>query len=306
MSIVSVVIPCYFNEENVNKTFIEISNVLKKASIDFEIIFVDDGSKDKTFLELSAIHAANPHVVKLVKLVKNVGSYTAILAGMSKATGDCVTVISADLQDPPELIAEMYQHWQSGIKLVLASRAKRNDGIFNNYFSGFYHLLIQKMAIPSLPKGGFDFVLFDKELCQHVLKIKERNTNTLYLLPWLGYPFVTIPYERRKREIGKSRWTLAKKIKLLIDSFVAFTYFPIRMISFLGILLGMISFAYLIYLLYSKLTGGIQIEGWTAMMVTLLAVSGFQMMAIGIIGEYVWRCLDIVRDRPQYVVEKEL
>ncbi|MBY0518491.1 MAG: glycosyltransferase family 2 protein [Bacteriovoracaceae bacterium] len=306
MSLVSVIIPCYYNQENVASTFREISNVLNCLDCEFEVVFVDDGSKDQTFKELELLKVAHPHQVKVLKLVKNVGSYTAILAGMSHAKGDCLTVISADLQDPPELISQMYSHWKRGSKLVLAARIKRSDGFFNNIFSTLYHLLIQKMAIPGVPKGGFDFVMFDRELRDHVLKMNERNTNTLYLLPWLGYSYVTIPYERRKREHGKSRWTFSKKLKLFIDSFVSFTYFPIRAISVSGILLGLISLIYLLFILYSKISGKIQIEGWTATMVTILAISAFQMIALGVIGEYVWRCLDIVRNRPQYIIEKEL
>ncbi len=306
MSLVSVIIPCYFNQDNVANTYREISKEFEKIQTRFEIVFVDDGSQDNTYGALLKLKELHPQNIKIIKLVRNVGSYTAILAGMSKASGDCMAVISADLQDPPELLTQMYAHWQKGLKLVLAAREKRNDGLFNNTFSNVYHSLIRKFAIPGIPKGGFDFVLFDKELRDRVLEMNERNTNTLYLLPWLGYSYVTIPYERRKREIGKSRWTLSKKVKLFIDSFVSFTYFPIRAISFGGILLGLCSIVYLMYILYSKITGQIQIEGWTAMMVTMLAVAAFQMIAIGIIGEYVWRCLDIVRNRPQYVIEKEL
>lgn len=306
MSFVSVVIPCYFNQDNVVNTYNEISKEFQKIGTRFEIVFVDDGSKDATFERLKDLKKNHPDTIQIIKLVRNVGSYTAILAGMSKAKGDCITVISADLQDPPELISQMYAHWQKGVKLVLAARIKRNDGLFNNLFSNIYHSLIKKFALPGVPKGGFDFVLFDKELCQHVLKMNERNTNTLYLLPWLGYSYVTIPYERRKRDVGQSRWTLSKKMKLFIDSFVSFTYFPIRAISFGGIFLGAMSFLYLFYILFAKLSGRIHIEGWTTMMITVLAVSAFQMVAMGIIGEYVWRCLDIVRNRPQYIIETEL
>lgn len=147
-------------------------------------------------------------------------------------------------------------------------------------------------------------VLFDKQLKEEVLNIQERNTNTVYLLAWLNYDFVSIPYVRRKREIGVSRWTMKKKIKLFIDSFVSFSFAPIRAITIAGLLLGIVAFLYALLIVISKIRGGIDVEGWSAMMVTFLFVSSFQMIGLGILGEYVWRALDASRKRPIYVVDQ--
>ena len=163
---------------------------------------------------------------------------------------------------------------------------------------------MRKFALKNIPKGGYDLVLFDKQLKDEVAKINEKNTNQIYLLSWLNYEYVNIPYKRKKREIGKSRWTLQKKIKLFIDSFVSFSFFPIRLISVIGLLLGLISFVYGVFVIYAKLTGLVPLQGWTAIMVVLLFVSSFQMIALGIIGEYVWRALDAARNRPNFIVEK--
>jgi dolichol-phosphate mannosyltransferase len=146
--------------------------------------------------------------------------------------------------------------------------------------------------------------LFDKKLKDEVVGMNEKNTNQLFLLAWLKYDYVNIPYLRRKREIGKSKWTLGKKVKLLVDSFVAFSFFPIRLISILGFILGLFALLYGIFVIYAKLTGLVPLQGWSAIMVVLLIVSSFQMIALGIIGEYVWRAMDAARKRPNFIVDE--
>lgn len=303
---ISIIIPCYFNEENIPFTSKELIENEKNFDSDmlFEYVMVDDGSKDQTYAALLKFKAQYPDKVTLVKLAGNVGSYNAILAGMHHATGDCNVILAADLQDPPEMIPKMVEYWKKGIKFVVANRENREEGLAQKLFSNTYHRLIKKYALKNVPPGGFDLVLFDKQLREDVIKINERNTNQIYLLSWLNYDFVNIPYTRRKREIGKSRWTLQKKIKLFIDSFVSFSFAPIRLISIIGLLLGIIAFAYGVFIIISRMLGDIQVAGWSAMMVTFLFVSAFQMMALGIIGEYVWRALDAARGRPNFVIDE--
>lgn len=307
MNKLSIVIPCFYNQDNVEITFNAIKAELDQLSgeLEFNIIFVDDGSKDETYQTLLKLKEKHDAQIQIIKLLKNVGAYTAIMAGIKHATSaDCLTIIAADLQDPPELIRTMYESWKKGSKLVLGQRIKRDDGFLNDLFSKTFYFVLRKFVHDYVPKGGFDFVYFDRELRNHLIEINEKNTNPLYLLTWMGYPYTCIPYERRKREIGKSRWTFQKKMKLLIDSFVSFTYAPIRMISLLGIILGFASFMYMVLIMYAKLSGSIAVEGWSTLMIVILLVSSFQMMAIGVLGEYVWRCLDAVRGRPQYIIEK--
>jgi dolichol-phosphate mannosyltransferase len=302
----SFIIPCYFNEENIPVTTAELlkNESLFPNDVEFEYVLVDDGSKDRTFDEMMKFKNATPSKVKLVKLAGNVGSYNAILAGMNYATGDCNVIFTADLQDPPELIPKMYEYWVKGIKFVIANRADREESFSQRLFSSVYHKLIKKFALKNIPGGGFDLVLFDRQLRDEVVKINEKNTNTIYLLSWLNYDYVNIPYTRKKRALGKSRWTTQKKIKLFIDSFVSFSFFPIRAISVMGLVLGLIAFLYGVFVVIAKLTGLVTLSGWSSMMVVLLFVSSFQMIALGIIGEYVWRALDAARGRPNYIVEK--
>jgi len=305
MSKISIIIPCYYNELNIDSTAKELianeSNFPEGTS--FEYIMVDDGSKDNTFTELMKFKKSYSDRVKIVKLSGNFGSYNAILAGMKYATGDANVIVSADLQDPIELMPKFFEHWQKGIKLVLGNRQDRDDPFFSKIFAKAFQFLIKKYALPTLPKGGFDYVLFDKQLKDQVLEMDESNSNSLYLLTWLKYEYVSIPYSRKKRQAGKSRWTMSKKIKLFVDSFVAFSFLPIRIISVSGLLLGLISIVYALYIMYNKLMGNISVEGWTTMMIVFLFVSSFQMISLGIIGEYVWRTLDASRKRPNYVVD---
>jgi len=306
MAKISIIIPCYYNEENIpytTKELIENESRFPEGTT-FEYVMVDDGSKDRTFAVLKLFFDKYPNKVKVIKLAGNVGSYNAILAGMEHATGDCCTVISADLQDPVELIPKMFHQWQNGFKLVLANRSHREDPFLSSLFANFYNYLIRKFALPSVPKGGFDFALFDRKLKEIVVQMQEKNTNTLFLLTWLGYEHVSIPYVRVKRKVGKSRWTLKKKIKLFVDSFVSFSFFPLRLISVSGFLLGLLAMIYGLFIIYNKIAGNINAEGWSAIMVVVLFVSSFQMISLGIIGEYVWRTLDASRNRPIYIIDK--
>lgn len=306
MAKISIVIPCYYNEDNIPVTSKELIENEKAFPIgtEFEYVLVDDGSKDKTYERLLEFQSKYLAKVKVIKLAGNVGSYNAFLAGLNYATGDCAVLLTADLQDPPELIPKMFYYWQKGLKFVIANREDRDEGIFQKAFSNLYHGLIKKYALKNIPNGGFDLVLFDKELKDHLVQINEKNTNQVYLLAWLDYDYVSIPYTRRKRDIGESRWTIQKKIKLFIDSFVSFSYIPIRAILYTGIILGFSAFCYALFLIFAKLYGWIDLRGWTSMMLVLLFVSSFQMVALGVIGEYVWRAVDASRNRPNFIIDK--
>ena len=306
MAKLSIIIPCYFNEKNIPVTAKELieNEKLFPAELTFEYILVDDGSGDDTLKEILAFKKDYPEKVIAIKLAGNVGSYNAVVAGMEHATGDCTVVIAADLQDPPELMVKMYEYWKQGFKLVIGNRQDRQESASQKFLSNTFHWIMKKIALKNIPDGGFDYVLFDKQIREKLLTMMEHNSNVFYLMTWMGYNYVNIPYNRKKREIGDSKWTIQKKIKLLIDSILSFSFFPIRAISVIGIILGVIAFLYGVYLIILRMLGNIEVEGWTALMVVLLFVSSFQMIGLGILGEYIWRGLDASRKRPLYVVDE--
>ena len=301
----SVIVPCYFNEENIPITSQELiaAERLFPADVTFEYVMVNDGSQDQTLAALLTFQRQYPGKVRVVELAGNVGSYNAIVAGMAHATGDCMAVTGADLQDPPELMVQMYDYWCKGFKLVIGNRQDREEKGFSQVLAKTFHWLMKRMALHNIPDGGFDFVFFDRQVAEKVLHLQERNSNVFYLMVWLGYAYVNIPYTRRKREVGQSRWTLSKKIKLLIDSLLAFSFVPIRAISILGLSLGVVALLYGFYIIALRIGGSVEPQGWTTLMVVTLFVAAFQMTALGIIGEYVWRGLDAARRRPMYVVK---
>lgn len=303
---ISIVIPCYYNEKNIPVTFPVLLETEKQYPHDvkFEYIFVDDGSKDGTFNELMKIHQQYPEKVKVIKLSRNFGACNASFCGISHSTGNCCVVLAADLQDPPELIPKMYQHWLNGYKLVVAQKTNREDSFITKLFSNTYHNIIRKYILKNAPKGGFDLWLFDEQLRTILIQMNEKNFYLPYLFIWMGYEYVSIPYTRRKREIGKSGWTLSKKIKSFIDSFVSFTDLPLRLISVAGIILGILALIYAGMIIYSKLTSKIPLQGWSSLMLVILFVSSFIMIALGIIGEYLYRTLDAARNRPNFIIDK--
>lgn len=305
---ITIITPCYFNELNIPvyaKCMTENEKIFP-SDVTFEYVMIDDGSKDNTWLELEKFHSQYPEKVKIVKLIRNFSSTNAVFAGLEFSTGDCNVIISADLQDPPEIILKMYDHWLKGIKLVLANRNNREEPFLQKLISNTAYKIVQKWGLKNLPKGGFDMNLFDKEIRDILIKMEEKNSFLPFLLMWLGYDFVCVPYTRRKREIGKSTYTLSKKIKSFIDGFVSFTFLPLRIISVAGMTLGLLSLIYVVLIFVKTLIMGVSVEGWTSLMVVLLFVSSFIMIALGIIGEYLYRALDASRNRPNYIIDKKI
>ena len=305
MKIFSVVVPVYYNESNLVDTvpqLLSLADSLPKYGL--ELLFVDDGSGDNSLNILLEFQSRYPKVIKVVKLTHNFGSMAAIQAGFTVASGDCVGMIAADLQDPPQLFIEMVRHWEQGNKAVFAVRQDREESALQILLSNSYYALIRKFAIRNYPNGGFDFFLVDRQVVDEVNRIREKNTNIMTLIFWLGFKPIIIPYTRRSRKKGKSRWTVGKKIKLFIDTFVAFSYFPIRILSILGFSVAFLAFLYGLYIFTYWLFFGIEVMGWVPTMIVLTFTSGLQMTMLGILGEYLWRALDEIRKRPPYVIDE--
>jgi polyisoprenyl-phosphate glycosyltransferase len=305
MKTFSIIIPIYYNELNLPDTIPQLLDLAESlTNYQLELVFVNDGSGDRSLDILLEFRAQYPETIKVVNLTRNFGSMAAIQAGFTVTSGDCVGMISADLQDPPELFYDMLKYWEKGTKAVFAVRQDREESGLQKFFSNGYYSLIRKLAIKDYPDGGFDFFLVDRQVIEDLNKIQEKNTNIMTLIYWLGFKPIMIPYVRRSRTKGKSRWTLAKKIKLFIDTFVAFSYFPIRALSLTGLLVAIGSFLYGIFILFYWFFYGIPVQGYVPIMLVITFTSGIQMTMLGVLGEYLWRTLDEVRRRPPFVIDK--
>jgi dolichol-phosphate mannosyltransferase len=301
----SIVVPIYYNALNIPDTVPELLALADALpGYELELVFVDDGSGDDSLALLHDWQRAHPDVVRVVKLTRNFGSMAAIQAGLTVATGDCVGMIAADLQDPPTLFVEMVGHWERGAKAVFAVRADREESAAQKLFSNGYYQLMRRFALPGYPAGGFDFFLVDRQVVDDVNAIREKNTNPMSLIFWLGYAPVMLPYVRRARRKGTSRWTLAKKVKLFVDSFVAFSYAPVRFMSAAGLVVALSAFAYAAYVFYARLANDIPVQGYAPIVILLALTAGVQMVMLGILGEYLWRALDESRRRPGFVVDE--
>tara|TARA_B100000686_G_C16796004_1_gene982399 strand:+ start:1739 stop:2692 length:954 start_codon:yes stop_codon:yes gene_type:complete len=301
--LISVVIPVYFNELNLTPLKERLLEALGRGGFDFEIIFVDDGSRDSSFSILKCFTAEDSRI-KIIKLSRNFGSFVACLAGLSNVSGDCAVVISADLQDPPELIPDMVSQWIEGHKVVLAVREDREDPLVVRVMSALYYKLMRRFALKDMPPGGFDFFLIDREVIKVIVKIKEKNTSLPGLVLWLGFPKKLLYYTRKERELGNSMWTFSKKIKHFIDSFTAFSYFPLRLASVAGMITAILGFFYGFLIVVLQLIFQKAPEGWSALMVVVLILGGIQLLTLGVIGEYLWRNFDETRSRPTYIIEE--
>jgi len=305
--ILSVVIPVYFNEGSLEQTATAVRDVLEPlvGSDGWELIFVDDGSEDGSLDELRRIQRSDPRHCTIVKLTRNFGQVAAILAGFHRARGECCVVMSADLQDPPELIGEMFQRWRTKrSKIVLCTRIEREDSWSVRLTSRWFYRLMGRYAIKNMPEGGFDFFLLDRVVINHVNRIDEKNTFLQGQILWLGYRPEVIPYKRQRRLVGRSRWSLGKKLKYFVDGFVTYTVAPIRLITVAGFAVSILSFSYAGVIVVAKLVWNTPAVGWAPIMVSILMLSGVQLTTLGILGEYLWRDYYETRRLPTFVVEE--
>lgn len=300
----SIVVPFYCNAPNIPHTIPRLLSLREKLpKYALEYVFVDDGSLDNT-IQLLIDARKEQKEIKVVKLSRNFGSMSAIQAGLKYARGDCVGMITADLQDPPEIFLEMIEKWEDGNKVVIAVRKQRKDPIIKRFFSNLYYKCLNAFAMRGYPKGGFDCFLLDRQVVHELRLIPEKNTNVMSLIYWLGHNRYSISYVRQKRLYGKSKWTFSKKLKFFIDTFVNFSFAPIRFISITGTVVAILSFLYGTFVIVMTFFGKIPVQGWTTLIALITFLLGLIMIMLGIIGEYLWRVLDESRKRPGYVIDE--
>ncbi len=306
MPLVSIVIPAYNESPNLLPLYERLNEITSAMpTYTFEFLFVDDGSNDNTPFQLASLHLLDSRV-RALRLSRNFGSHAACLAGVGEARGDYVMIMAADLQDPPELIPKMLAEMEGKADVVLAVRSRRQDPWLTIKFANIYHRLMRRYAVSSWPETGADVVMMRRSVCQAVLRWRQKNTSLFAQVMWTGFRQVSIPYDRQQRRAGESKWTVRKKIKLFVDSFVAFSFSPIRFISYSGMAVSALGFAYAVFIALNKLLIGQPIPGWSSLMIVLLLVSGFQLLMLGLIGEYLWRIADDVRGSPPFVVQARL
>lgn len=303
MAKLSVVVPVYCNEETIDALYKELTDVARQMSVvDFEYIFVDDGSEDNSFLRLQALSRQDSRV-KVIKLSRNFGSFIACMAGLYYVSGNCAAIMAADLQDDPALLIALLRKWEEGNEVVMAVRKERKENFLKICFAKLYYVLMRAFSLRDMPIGGFDFVLIDRKVINALKEMKEKNTSLMGQILWTGFKRGHIYYTKRARTAGRSRWTTGKKIKYFIDSFVAFSYFPIRFMSVLGLLVSFVGFVFAVYASYKRIFVGVEVPGFTLLLTIILLTSGVQMTMTGVLGEYLWRNFDATRKRPLFIID---
>jgi dolichol-phosphate mannosyltransferase len=300
---ISVVVPVYFNAATLPSLAARIRDTARSAGIDVELIFVDDGSEDDSWERIRAITADWPQA-RGIRLTRNFGSQMAILAGLQEATGDAAAVLSADLQEPPELLPKLVDAWRSGATAVLAARTGRPEPWATRTAANLYYRTLRRLAFETMPAGGFDCFLVGRPAIDFLTGTGEVHTSLPGLILWAGFPTAIVPYERVARGEGASRWTLAKKVKYFVDSVISFSYAPLRWMSVAGAAFALVAFAYAGLLIALKILRDQPIQGWTSLMVALAFFSGVQLLSLGILGEYLWRTLDAARARKGFLVRE--
>ena len=302
---VSIIIPVYFNEDNLIPLYEDLKEkFIDRIDYDYEIVMVNDGSGDNSYGIMKDI-ASRDERVKIISLSRNFGSHAAILCGLSNCTGDCAVIKAADLQEPTELLIEMIEAWKQGNNVVLAVRETRDESIKQTFFANFYYKLVQKTALPQMPDHGFDVYLIDRKVITVLENLDEKNSALTGQILWSGFRTKKIYYHRLAREIGKSRWTLKKKFRLVMDTLFSFTSLPVTIVLYAGFFSVLIAIVWAIVVAAAKLSGHINVSGWTTLFIFNLFSFGAIMMTLGILGEYLWRTFDAARKRPPYIIEDE-
>jgi Glycosyltransferases involved in cell wall biogenesis len=302
---ISIVIPVYYNQDNLEPLYANMEEILfSHQEYEWEIVMVNDGSQDDSYSVMKSL-ADKDGRIKIFSLSRNFGSHAAVLCGLAKCTGDCAVIKAADLQEPTELILEMLESWKKGNNVVLAVREGREESRQQTLFANLYYTLVRKAALPNMPKGGFDVYLLDRKVIDVLMALDERNSALTGQILWSGFKTDKVYYTRLAREIGTSKWTLKKKIRLVTDTLFSFSTLPIKAVTLVGTFSFIGALIWAVVVLIFKLAGMIEVSGWTTLFIFNLFSFGVIMLTLGILGEYLWRTFDASRNRPPYIIEDE-
>lgn len=304
---ISVVVPCYNEQEVLSFTIERLTAIASQnAAYQFELIFVDDGSADNT-LKLLRDAAKAHEIIRIIAFSRNFGHQIAVTAGIDAATGDAVVLIDADLQDPPEVIPEMIELWQSGYDVVYGIRAQREgESAFKiRTAQGFYRLLNRLSEVP-IPLDTGDFRLMGRNVVDVLKDMPERHRFVRGMVAWVGFNQTAMSYERARRFAGTSKYPLRKMLRFATDGILAFSSKPLQLSTNIGMLASGLAVIGIIYVLFLRLFTSIWVEGWTALMITVLFMGGVQLVSLGVIGEYLARVYNEAKGRPLYVIQEQI
>jgi polyisoprenyl-phosphate glycosyltransferase len=303
----SVVTPAFNEQDNLPTLNQRLHAVLDPLNIDWEWVVVDDHSTDATWetIRRLSVHDAR---LRAIRFSRNFGSHGAMSCALQHAAGQCAVIIAADLQDPPETLPLLIERWQAGHEVVWAVRqAREGASLSTRFFAAVYYRLMRRVALADMPAQGADFLLMDRKVIDAYNSIGEKNSSLLATVLWMGFRQTSIEYVKRARHAGATKWTLAKKLKLVVDSVVSFSYAPIRAMSYLGIAMAGLGFGYAAIVVVGRALGWVVSgTGFAALITVLLVGQGLILTTLGVLGEYLWRTFDESRGRPRFIVEDSL
>ena len=308
MKKISVVIPMYYEEEVANECYNRMKKNLNELSqYDYEIIFVNDGSKDKT-LEILQDIAKQDKKVKIVSFSRNFGHQAAVTAGLKYITGDCGIIIDADMQDPPEVIKDMIKLWEEGNEVIYAKRKKREgETAFKLFTATMFYKVLNGLSEVEIPKDTGDFRLADRKVIDVINSLPEHNKLLRGLFSWVGFKQVPFEYERKERFAGETKYPLKKMLKLATDGIIGFSTKPLKIIGGIGFISVVISVLILIYALLNCIfSWDLIAKGWTSIMFSMTFLIGIQLISIWLVAEYISRIYDEAKGRPQYIIDKTI
>lgn len=302
MALLSIVLPSYNEEQNIANTARVLGKLLEKEQIDYELIFVSDGSKDATYAEILKVAATNPRI-KGAEFSRNFGKEASIFAGLSLALGDAVIVMDCDLQHPPQVIPQMWKLWQEGYEVVEGIKLSRGkESLAHKLSAGLFYKIMSSLIKMDM-NASSDYKLLDRKVVDVLLELPEKNTFFRALTFWAGFKTTTVEYEVQERAYGQSKWSLLSLMKYAITNATSFSTLPLQLVT----IMGMISILFSIILAIQtmiKYLSGTAVEGFTTVILLVLIIGGFIMLSLGIIGHYIARIYEEVKGRPRYIISK--
>lgn len=304
--IYSIVVPVYNEELVIKESYRRLKEVMDSCKEAYEIIFINDGSKDKTVEIIEEICFKDKNI-KLINFSRNFGHQVAVTAGMDNASGKAIVIIDADLQDPPKVILKMIKKWKEGYEVVYGKRLKRNgETFFKKLTAKTYYRILRRLSSIEIPVDTGDFRLIDRKVCDVLKSMPEKNRYVRGLVSWVGFKQVAVEYERDERFAGETKYPLKKMIKLSADGITSFSHKPLKLSIYFGIIMSLLSFVTIFFVIFEKLFTNYTVPGWASIMSISLFFNGVTLTMLGILGEYIGRIYDEVKGRPQYIIDEKV